>query len=103
MGNNRKRKVIYFVGMFVLYDGTKQFFTRLMQAKNAQKHGSEEDRTGYFKRLKHFASKSSKSLFKIKKFNQTIPDAFIYVRGDESSHFRERGISALHRSTIYPA
>jgi hypothetical protein len=89
--------------MFVLYDSTKQFFTRLMMAKDAQVHGSEEDRSGYLKRLKHFAISSLKSVFKIKKLNQTIPDAFIYVRGDDSSHFRERGFSRVHRTHIYPA
>jgi hypothetical protein len=89
--------------MFVLYDSTNEFFTRLMMAKDAQVHGSEEDRSGYFKRLKHFAVNSLKSLFKIKKLNQTFPDAFIYVRGDQSSHFRERGLSKEHRTKLYPA
>lgn len=74
-----------------------------MMAKDAQKHGSGEDRSGYLKRLKHFAISSLKSIFKIKKLNQTIPDAFIYVRGDESSHFRERGSSSKHRAKAYPA
>ncbi len=89
--------------MFVLYDSTKQFFTRLMMAKDSQVQGSEEHRSGYFKRLKHFTINSLKSLFKIKKFNQSIPDVFIYVRGDESSHFRERGLSKEHRQKNYPA
>ncbi len=86
--------------MFVLYDPTKQFYTRLMMAKDAQSHGGEEHRSGYFKRLKHFAVNSLKSLFKLKK---TIPNAFIYVRGDESSHFRERALSKLQRKKQYPA
>ncbi len=86
--------------MFVLYDSTQQFFTRLMMAKDAQVHGSGENRSGYWKRLKHFAVQSIKSLFKL---NKTIPDAFIYVRGDESSHFRERGLSKKQRSKVYPA
>jgi hypothetical protein len=86
--------------MFVLYDSTKQFFTRLMMAKDAQIHGSGEDRSGYFKRLKHFAISSFKSIFKL---NKTIPDAFIYIRGDESSHFRERGSSSKHRAKFHPA
>jgi hypothetical protein len=94
---------MFLIGMFVLYDSTKQFFTRLMMAKDAQPHGSDEHRSGYLKRLKHFAINSVKSLFKIKKLNQTTSDAFIYVRGDESSHFRERGLSKLHRAKIYPA
>jgi hypothetical protein len=89
--------------MFVLYDSTKQFFTRLMMAKDVQVHGSEEHRSSYFKRLKHFAINSFKSLFKLKKLNQTKSNAFIYVRGDESSHFRERGFSRKHREKYYPA
>jgi len=89
--------------MFVLYDSTKQFFTRLMMAKDAQIHGSDEDRSGFFKRLKHFAINSFKSIFKLKKLNKTIPDAFIYIRGDESSHFRERGSSSKHRAKFHPA
>jgi hypothetical protein len=89
--------------MFVLYDSTKQFFARLMMAKNAQLHGSDEHRSGYLKRLKHFAVNSFKSIFQIKKLNQSIPDAFIYVRGDESSHFRERGSSEGYRKKFYPA
>ena len=74
---------ILLLGMFVLYDSTKQFFTQLMRAKDVQPHGSGADRSGYFKRLKHFAVRSLKSIFKLKKLNQSIPDAFIYVRGDE--------------------
>ena len=72
-------------------------------AKNAQKSGSEEHRSGYLKRLKYFAMNSLKSLFKIKKLNQSISHAFIYVRGDESSHFHERGHSGRHRKKFYPA
>ncbi|CAF4370432.1 unnamed protein product [Rotaria sp. Silwood2] len=97
------RPITFSKGMFVLYDSTKQFFHRLMMAKDAQIHGSEEHRSGYFKRLKHFALSSLKSVFQSKKLNESIPYAFIYVRGDESSHFRERGISQIHRKTIYPA
>ena len=89
--------------MFVLYDSTKEFFARLMTAKDAQVQGSEEHRSGYFKRLKYFALNSVKSIFKLKKMNQTVPDAFIYVRGDESSHFRERALSKLRRAKDYPA
>lgn len=89
--------------MFVLYDSTKQFFNQLMKAKDAQIHGSEEHRSGYFKRLKHFAIGSFKSLFRLKKLNKSVPHAFIYVRGDESSHFRERGTSKVQRKQNYPA
>ena len=88
--------------MFVLYDPTKQFFTQLMRSKDTQKHGSGEDRSGYYKRLKYFTLNTFKSLFKSKKLNESIPDDFIYVRGDESSHFRERGIKA-DRKKKYPA
>ncbi|CAM4833813.1 unnamed protein product [Rotaria magnacalcarata] len=97
------RPITFSKGMFVLYDSTKQFFNQLMMAKDAQKHGSEEHRSGYFKRLKHFAVSSLKSLFHLKKLNQSVPYAFIYVRGDESSHFRERGISKAQRTATYPA
>ncbi|CAF1076450.1 unnamed protein product [Didymodactylos carnosus] len=87
--------------MFVLYDSSKQLFKRLMQAKNTQKH-SDEHQTGYLNRLKQFALHPIKSIFKSKELNKSIPDAFIYVRGDESSHFRERGSKKL-RNTKYPA
>lgn len=89
--------------MFVLYDSTKEFFARLMMAKDAQVQGSDEHRSGYFKRLRHFAVNSLKSVFKLQKLNRTLPEAFIYVRGDESSHFRERALSKLHRVKDYPA
>jgi hypothetical protein len=97
------RPIQFSKGMFVLYDSTQQFFTRLMMAKDVQVSGSEENRSGYFKRFKYFAINSLKSIFKIKKLNKKIPDAFIYVRGDESSHFRERGFSRKHRKQVYPA
>ena len=89
-------------GMFVLYDPTSQFFTRLMMAKDAQVQGSDAHRTGYYKRLKHFALSGLKSILNLKKLNRSTPDAFIYVRGDESSHFRERGPKE-QRTKIYPA
>ena len=88
--------------MFVIYDPTKEFFSQLMRAKDAQVHGSDEHRTGYYKRLKHFALNSLKSVFNLKKLNRSMPDAFIYVRGDESSHFRERGPKE-QRKKLYPA
>lgn len=90
------------LGMFVLYDSTKQFFTQLMKAKETQKHGSGEDRSGYYKRLKYFTLSHLKKLFNSKKLNQSIPETFIYVRGDESSHFRERG-KKDDRKKKYPA
>ena len=89
-------------GMFVLYDSTNHFFSQLMRAKDAQKHGSGEDRSGYYKRLKYFTLSSIKKLFNSKRLNASIPDSFIYVRGDESSHFRERGKKA-DRKKKYPA
>lgn len=88
--------------MFVLYDPSKQFFTQLMRSKDAQKHGSGEDRSGYYKRLKYFTLSSIKKLFHSKRLNESIPEAFIYVRGDESSHFRERG-KQEDRKKKYPA
>ena len=89
--------------MFILYDSTKEFFNQLMTAKKAQKSGSEEQRSGYFKRLKYFATNSIESLFKIKNLNQSIPHAFIYVRGDECSHVRERKYSGSLRKKFYSA
>lgn len=89
--------------MFILYDSTKQFFNQLMMAKDSQPHGSEENRSGYYKRLKHFGVSTLKSVLHLKKLNESTSHAFIYVRGDESSHFRERGTSREQRKNVYPA
>ncbi|UJR16762.1 hypothetical protein I4U23_003662 [Adineta vaga] len=89
-------------GMFILYDSTKQFFTRFMTAKDAQPYGSEEQLSGYYKRLKHFVMNSLTSILNLIKLARSTPKSFIYVRGDESSHFRERGPKD-ERKSMYPA
>ncbi len=88
--------------MFVLYDSTQRFFTQLMMAKNAQNH-SNEHRSGYIRRIRHFALDSVRSAFRMlsrRKFSVQSP--FIYLRGDESSHFHERG-NKHDRWNVYPA
>ena len=90
------------IGMFVLYDPTEQFFHQLMRAKNAQSH-SNEHRSGYFRRLQNFTldliKVTIRTLFRQK---PTDPSPLIYVRGDESSHFHERG-NRQDRRHRYPA
>ena len=88
--------------MFVLYDPTERFFNRLMMAKNAQHH-SNDHRSGFIRRLYYFALDLLRFLFRIflrQKSSSQLP--FIYLRGDESSHFRERG-SRHDRCHVYPA
>jgi len=92
----------FLLGMFVLYDSTQRFFTQLMMAKNAQSH-SNEHRSGYIRRLRHFALDSVKSIFRIlSRRKSSVQSPFIYLRGDESSHFRERG-NKHDRRHVYPA
>ena len=84
--------------MFVLYDSRERFFTQLMMAKNNQLH-SDEHRSGYFRRPAYFFVDLFYFLFQ----RQTsIHRPFIYLRGDESSHFRERG-NKHDRWHLYPA
>jgi len=88
--------------MFVLYDSTEHFFAQLMMAKNAQNH-SNEHRSGYIRRLRHFTFDSIKMIFRIlsrRKASVELP--FIYLRGYESSHFNERG-NKHDRWHLYPA
>jgi hypothetical protein len=75
-----------------------------MKAKNEQKSGDGAKHAGYFKRFKHMSSQAFHSLFKKSKKNELVEsDTFIYVRGDESSHFHgERG-SKIDRTQNYPA
>ncbi len=73
-----------------------------MMAKNAQNH-SNENRSGYIRRLRYFALDLSMSIFRMvsrRKSSMQLP--FIYLRGDESSHFRERG-NKHDRWYLYPA
>lgn len=89
-------------GMFILYDSSKQFFARLMAAKDAQPSKGNADLTGYYNRLKHFALHSLHSIIDSDESQRSASNELIYVRGDESSHFRERGPEE-DRKTTYPA
>jgi hypothetical protein len=79
-----------------------------MKAKDEQKSGDGAKHAGYLKRMKHMGSQAINSLFKkSKKSGEKTEliesDTFIYVRGDESSHFHgERG-SKIDRTQNYPA
>ncbi|CAF0932641.1 unnamed protein product [Rotaria sordida] len=89
-------------GTFVLYDSTQRLFSRLMMAKNMQIH-SDEHRSGYILRLRHFARDAILSIWQRFSGHQySIPLPFIYLRGDESSHFHERG-TKYERWYDYPA
>lgn len=92
------------LGMFVVFDSTNQIFDRLMKAKNEQKSGDGSKHAGYFKRFKHMGSQALQKLVKSSKQSELIEsDTFIYVRGDESSHYHgERG-SKWDRTRDYPA
>jgi hypothetical protein len=89
--------------MFILYDSTERFFAQLMMAKNAQHH-SNEHRSGYIRRLRYFALDSVKFTFRVllRRKSSSVKSPFIYLRGDESSHFHERG-NKHDRSRVYPA
>ncbi|CAF0997354.1 unnamed protein product [Adineta steineri] len=73
-----------------------------MLAKGNQAH-SNEHRSGFIRRLLYFTLDPIKSIFqtvlRLESSNQT---PFIYLRGDESSHFHERG-NKHDRWHIYPA
>ena len=88
--------------MFVLYDPTERFFNQLMMAKLVQEH-SNEHRSGFLRRPFYFAVYFIQSIFGFF-FRQSWSSHFplIYLRGDESSHFRERG-NRHDRWTVYPA
>jgi hypothetical protein len=87
-------------GMFVLFDSTNRIFGQLMKAKNEQKSGDEAKYSGYFNRLKYMGHQAVSDVLKNAPKES---DTFIYVRGDESSHYHgERG-SKLDRKREYPA
>lgn len=94
--------------MFIIFDPSNAIFDRFMKAKDNQKSGDGSKHVGYLKRFKHMGSQAFNSLFKRKKnvkneSNLIESDTFIYVRGDESSHFHgERG-SKVDRLWDYPA
>ncbi len=87
-------------GMFVIFDSTNTIFEQFMKAKDQQKSGDDAKHSGYFKRLKYMGHQAIEDLVKNSK-NKS--DTFIYVRGDESSHYHgERG-SKWDRTREYPA
>ncbi len=96
--------MIVSLGMFVIFDSTNQIFGRLMEAKAEQKSGDDAKHAGYFKRFKHMGRQALNSLRKKSNNSELIEsDTFIYVRGDESSHYHgERG-SKWDRTRDYPA
>ncbi len=90
------------LGMFVVYDSTERLFAQLMMAKSAQDH-SNEHRSGFVRRLCHFALDLIRFISRILlRRKSSIQSPFIYLRGDESSHFRERG-NRHDRWNVYPA
>ena len=101
--NHNGRSVQFSSGMFVLYDSTQRFFSQLMMAKNAQHH-SNEHRSGYIRRLRYFALDCAQSTWRIlsARGKSSARSPFIYLRGDESSHFHERG-NRHERWHLYPA
>ena len=76
-----------------------------MKAKNEQKSGDDSQYAGYLQRLKHMTVQGLSQLFGQKKDkSEVIPsDTFIYVRGDESSHFHEERGPKDDRTREYPA
>lgn len=92
------RSVEFSSGLFVLYDPTERFFNQLMRAKINQEH-SDEHRSGFVRRPFYFAVDFIKSIFR-RWSSRYVP--LIYLRGDESSHFRERG-NRYDRWNVYPA
>ena len=91
--------------MFVIFDSTNQIFDRFMKAKDEQKSGDEAKYAGYVNRFKHMGDQAIQKMFKSshKKSDYIKSDTFIYVRGDESSHYHgERG-DKWDRTRDYPA
>lgn len=93
--------------MFLIFDSTDKLFEKFMKAKSEQKSGDGSQHAGYFKRLKHMGGQALHFFtkhFKPPKAGEVIEsDTFIYVRGDESSHYHgERG-SKFDRTREYPA
>lgn len=86
--------------MFVIFDSTNQIFEQLMKAKDSQKSGDEAENAGYFNRFKHMSQQAIKKFLKTSQDNS---DTFIYVRGDESSHYHDERGSKSDRTRDYPA
>ena len=74
-----------------------------MIAKNAQIH-SGEHRSGYARRFLWFLLDPIKSIWRklLHRPVNFVQPPLIYLRGDESSHFRERG-TKYERWHVYPA
>lgn len=94
--------------MFVIFDSTNKVFGQFIKAKNEQKSGDGAKHAGYLKRLKHMGEQAFDGIFKKKKKSNNDSelvesDTFIYVRGDESSHFHEERGTKLDRTRDYPA
>lgn len=88
--------------MFVLYDSTRQFFPQLMIAKQSQSQNNDY-RSGYVRRLQHFLfDLIDFGLAKLFRRSIFVSNPLIYLRGDESSHFHERG-NRYDRWNLYPA
>lgn len=71
-----------------------------MKAKDEQKSGDEAKYSGYFNRLKHMGKQAFAALFEK---GPKESDTFIYVRGDESSHYHDERGSKYDRKSSYPA
>ncbi|UJR32466.1 hypothetical protein I4U23_019928 [Adineta vaga] len=100
--NHNGKPVQFLSGMFVLYDSTERFFTRLMLAKTTQPH-SDEHHSGFIRRPVYFTLNGIKSLVNmLLRRKNSLQRPFIYLRGDESSHFHERG-NKYDRWHLYPA
>ena len=76
-----------------------------MKAKTEQKSGDGSQYAGYFQRLKHMTVQAFEKVFGQKNDkSDVIPsDTFIYVRGDESSHYHEERGPKDDRTREYPA
>ena|SRR5438128_1466617 len=86
--------------MFVIFDSTNQIFEQLMKAKNEQKSGDDAKYSGYLHRFKHMGNQAIHQLLND---SHQESDTFIYVRGDESSHYHEERGSKWNRKHNYPA
>lgn len=94
--------------MFVIFDPTQRIFSQFMKAKDNQPTGDGSQHAGYLKRLKHMGSQALNGLLRKLKSSKNASallesDTFIYVRGDESSHFHEERGSRDDRIRNYPA
>jgi hypothetical protein len=94
--------------MFVVFDSTNKLFDQFMKAKSEQKSGDGAKHAGYFTRLKHNGSQALQSLSRTVKIpgkssELMESDTFIYIRGDESSHYHGERSAKGDRARDYPA